>query len=273
MTRLDWQPILARAAAIVASYDTGVTLRQLFYRLVADGTLANTQAAYKGLSRETAKARREGWFPPLLDLTRRIEQRPAWENPADAVAWLTEIYGVDRTAGQPWQVWLGMEKATLVAQVQLWFGDLGVPVVAVRGYGSQTYLDDIAERAIVDGRPAVLIYAGDLDPSGEDIDRDFISRTACWDEIERVAVNDEDVSNFGLIKQPGKGSDSRAGAFIERHGSLYQVEVEAMDPNDLRTTFQVALDRYWDGDAYAAALEREEADLEQLRRLSGEVNR
>ena len=33
--RRDWSAILARAGEIVRSYDTGVTLRQLFYRLVA----------------------------------------------------------------------------------------------------------------------------------------------------------------------------------------------------------------------------------------------
>src|SRR4051794_17237500 len=42
MARLDWQRvILSHAREIVESYDTGVTLRQLFYRLVSDGTLPN----------------------------------------------------------------------------------------------------------------------------------------------------------------------------------------------------------------------------------------
>jgi hypothetical protein len=36
VVRLDWQPILERAAEIVDSYETPVTLRQLFYRLVGD---------------------------------------------------------------------------------------------------------------------------------------------------------------------------------------------------------------------------------------------
>jgi hypothetical protein len=36
MTRLNWgPPIIAEARVIVESYDTPVTLRQLFYRLVA----------------------------------------------------------------------------------------------------------------------------------------------------------------------------------------------------------------------------------------------
>ena len=31
--RVRWAPVLARAAEIVSSYETGVTLRQLFYQL------------------------------------------------------------------------------------------------------------------------------------------------------------------------------------------------------------------------------------------------
>jgi hypothetical protein len=31
---IKWPPVLERAVEIVAGYDTGVTLRQLFYRLV-----------------------------------------------------------------------------------------------------------------------------------------------------------------------------------------------------------------------------------------------
>jgi hypothetical protein len=59
MTRLDWKVITQHAADIVRGYSTGVTLRQLFYRLVSDGTLPNTDVSYKTLSARTAAARRE----------------------------------------------------------------------------------------------------------------------------------------------------------------------------------------------------------------------
>ncbi len=58
VTRLNWQLILVDAAAIVESYDPPVTLRQLFYRLVAAGVIPNTSTAYKTLSSRTAAARR-----------------------------------------------------------------------------------------------------------------------------------------------------------------------------------------------------------------------
>ena len=38
--RMNWPLILVDAAKIVLSYDTPVTLRQLFYRLVAKGSAA-----------------------------------------------------------------------------------------------------------------------------------------------------------------------------------------------------------------------------------------
>jgi hypothetical protein len=42
LARLDWPSIVARARTIVDGYDTGVTLRQLFYRLVSEHLLPNT---------------------------------------------------------------------------------------------------------------------------------------------------------------------------------------------------------------------------------------
>jgi len=62
---VQWGPLLEEAAAIVNSYDTGVTLRQLFYRLVASHELPNTRSYYGRLSTMSAEARREGTFPDL----------------------------------------------------------------------------------------------------------------------------------------------------------------------------------------------------------------
>src|SRR5215210_5197269 len=72
--RTDWAPILERAAEIVWSYDTSVTLRQLFYRLVSKQVIPNTTTAYKRLSSLTAEARRQDEFPDLIDRGRTIHR-------------------------------------------------------------------------------------------------------------------------------------------------------------------------------------------------------
>src|SRR5215510_14642399 len=127
MSRITWPRILSVAAEIVRSYETGVTLRQLFYRLVAEGYLPNTPSAYKNLSKTTAAARRRGDFPNLIDRTRAIHRYRTFTGPVDARGWLSDIYRRDRTEGQDLSLYLGVEKHGLVELLRAWFGDLGVP--------------------------------------------------------------------------------------------------------------------------------------------------
>ena len=152
----------------------------------------------------------------------------------------------------------------MVVQLQSWFGDLGIPVLALGGYSSQTYVDQIVTHAAGQDRPAVLLYAGDFDPSGEDIDRDFTARSGCWDDVVRVALTARQVREYQLPVNPGKSTDSRAAGFIERHGELMQVELDALDPDTLRDLYQHAIDRYWDTSMYEAVLAQEEEDRRRL---------
>jgi hypothetical protein len=263
--RIDWPGIIDQAASIVYSYSTSVTLRQLFYRLVSAQLIPNTQGAYKRLSALTAEARREGDFPDLIDRGRQIHQATYFNDTEHALRSIIAAYRLDRTEGQDVSLYLGVEKAGMVVQLQSWFGGLGVPVLALGGYSSQTYVDDTRAHAEDQGRDAVLLYAGDFDPSGEDIDRDFIERTDCWDDVVRVALTAAQVREYGLPVNPGKASDSRAAGFISRHGELVQVELDALDPDVLRSLFQAAIDGYWDTSTFEAVLAREVDDRRRLR--------
>lgn len=262
--RIDWPAILDQAAQIVASYDTGVTLRQLFYRLVAAGLLPNTTSAYKTLSERTAEARRRNGFPDLLDRTRTIHRDLFFTDPAEARTWLARVYRRDRTEGQEEAVYLGVEKHGIVAQLEAWFSDYGLRILSLGGYSSQTYVDKIAQDAEEDGRPAVLIYAGDWDPSGEDISRDFLERCPVFSDTVRVALNAEQVEEYHLPELPGKATDSRAAGFIERHGRLAQVELDALPPDTLRDLFAGELARHVDVSAFKEQIEQEERDRKIL---------
>ena len=262
--RLDWQLILVDAAEIVLSYDTPVTLRQLFYRLVAKGVLQNTSTAYKTLSARTAAARRNGGFPALADNTRKISQYRSFDGPAAARKWLVEIYQRDHTEGQEHNIYLGVEKRTMLAQLEAWFGDHGLPMLALGGYSSQSFEAEVIADIYADGRTAVLLYAGDFDPSGEDIDRNFVEQVGCFDEVVRVALTPEQVEEHQLPPQPGKSSDSRSEGFRERHGVLVQVELEALDPETLRVLYADALEDFWDTSAFNSSLAAEKIDMLDL---------
>jgi hypothetical protein len=262
--RLRWPAIVGRAAEIVNSYSTLVTLRQLFYRLVSEGAITNTDTSYKTLSARTAEARRAGLFPDLIDRTRVIHRPLTFTSPGQAQTWLHDHYRRDRTEGQVWSVFLGVEKAGMVNQLDDWFGALGIPLLALGGYASQSFVDDVAADVDDQERPAVLLYAGDHDASGEDIDRDFIDRAACFDEVVRVALSAQQVVAYGLPPMPGKATDTRAAGFVAKHGELRQVELDALDPNDLRGLYQAALAPFWDVSTYRAVVAREEQERHQL---------
>jgi hypothetical protein len=266
-TNLKWGPILELAVEIVDSYDTLVTLRQLFYRLVAAMLIPNLRSMYTTLSSKTAKARRDGSFPALSDTGRSIYQYESWDSPAAAQRYAARSYRRHRTDGQPVALYLAVEKQTLVAQMMSWFGDpLGIPVLALRGYSSESYEREIAANVdtYANGRPVVVLYAGDFDPSGEDLVRNFKKQLtargiADW-TLEQVALTDEQVAEYGLPEAQGKESDPRAAAFAERHGKLVQVEVEALDPELLRELFQKAIDKHWDQQAYKEVMSEEYAE-------------
>lgn len=261
---IGWPEILEHGARIVRSYETSVTLRQLFYRLVSDETLKNTVSDYQNLSKYSAAARRGGAFPALLDRTSEIHVAATWDSPRELVEAARDQYRRDRTEGQEHQLWIVIEKAGLLDQLSAWFGDLGLPMAALSGYASQTDADQIRSRVRDDGRPAVLLYGGDFDASGEDIFRDLRRRTSCWREVRQVALTAAQVESHGLPELPGKYSDSRAGRFMARHGRLVQVEIDALDPDDLRDLFSEAVDAYWDQSAYDDVIEREDREREAI---------
>jgi hypothetical protein len=265
--RINWPAVVEHAADIVYSYSTSVTLRQLFYRLVSEQVIPNTTAAYKGLSSKTAEARRDDNFPDLIDRGRTIHCAQHWPRLVDAVEAMARQARLDRTDGQDVSIYLGVEKAGMVVQLESWFGEFGIPILALGGYSSQTYVADVVADVYDHDRDAVLLYAGDFDPSGEDIDRDFIERTDCWDDVIRVALTADQVRDYGLPINPGKVTDSRSAGFISRHGSLMQVELDAVDPDELHRLFQVAVDSYWDVSAYEAVRERERVERAAI--LSG----
>jgi hypothetical protein len=264
--RIRWAPVLARAAEIVRSYTIGVTLRQLFYRLVSLLLIPNAQYYYAHLSELTARARRDDAFPDLIDLRRSIHRRLAFDGPRDALRWLRQVYGLDRTLGQPVSLYIGLEKEGLRGLLTSWFDPLGIPIVPTSGYASQSFVKEVQQDITRQGRPAVLLNASDFDPSGEDIERDFVERVGLFDRVERVALTEAQVLTHDLPPMLGKATDSRASAFLARYGRLVQVELDALPVDVLQGLFQTAIDREWDTSEYRRVLAREARDRQRLPR-------
>ncbi len=243
----NWNPIIEEAAR--HANGGGATLRQLHYLLVSnpDNEYKNTKDDYTSLSRLSAKARRAGTFPTLTDHTATVHVSSGDSSPIDTLRSAAESYRRDYKEGQPLQVRIVVEKNTLLGQVRHWASPFGLSHAALGGYGSQTAIDQINRSVRYGEGHPLLLYIGDHDPSGQDIQRDFIARTeGVWMDVVRLAVNPEQIDRYGLFPAPGKTGDPRARGFVEEHGELVQVEVEAIEPDTLRQLVEKAIIRHTD---------------------------
>ncbi len=265
-----WPERLALAKQIVESYDTRVSLRQLFYRLVAAGSLENTRAAYGELSNQTTRARESGEFPELLDATRTVYQPYSYTGIEDALDSVAASYQLDHTTGQKHAIYLCVEKSTLVEQLKAWFGEYGVRIVAFRGYSSHSLKEQIRSDVKQDGRPPVFIYSGDYDPTGLHIDQDFQDKLGY--DVRRVAINKAQVEEYDLVPAVAKETDPRIARMRASEGDAMQVELEALDPTDLRRLYEAEFFKWFNKKAYKAVLKQEDADRTKIRELVEKLN-
>lgn len=206
---------------------------------------------------------------------------------ADALDQTALSYRLDRTLGQPYSIYLAVEKSGIIEQLESWFSDFGFPMLALGGYCSQSHVDEVVRHVRDRDRPAVLIYAGDFDSSGEDIYRDFVERTGCWHAVRLIGLNEALIDLYGLPINPGKEADTRKAAFIARHRQFIkrynqrmgtklesvQIELDALEPGTLRELYQAEIARWWNKEAYAAILAREERERRILQKQVAKVRR
>ena len=81
---MKYEATVAAVNQIIGQYSIPLTLRQIYYRLVAKGLIPNRRSAYNGLSAQLVKAREAGEVDErrINDRTRSIEDR-AFDTPND----------------------------------------------------------------------------------------------------------------------------------------------------------------------------------------------
>ena len=136
--------------------------------------------------------------------------------------------------------------------------------MANRGYSSSTAMYDASKRlywADREGKRPVIIYLGDHDPSGMDMARDIRDRLdlmAGWAgiEVQRLALNYDQVEKHQPPPNPAKTTDSRSTAYIVEFGDE-SWELDALDPTVLDNLVSEAIGSLIDWDLYEAKYEEE----------------
>ena len=236
---------------VVRSYqDDGydLTVRQLYYQLVARDVIPNNLQEYKriaGIINDAKLAGQMDW-DAIVDRTREFITQPHWETGADIVEACVRSYDQDRWANQDVRVFVVVEKEALVGVLSRTCKKYDVPLLAARGYPSGTVLRAFAEEqllpAIHEDKSIIILHLGDHDPSGIDMTRDLRERLELFTygqvghgEVHRIALTMDQVDEIRPPENPAKLTDSRVGEYIKRFGSS-SWELDALSPqylNDL----------------------------------------
>lgn len=266
--------------SILAGSDEPMTLRQLYYRFVALDLIENKQSQYQYLGEAIKEARIQGVIPWdwIEDRTRNVDGGDQDLVSPEArfkgnLEWFKKTpdrYELPRWMGQDHYVEVWVEKEALAGVFANVCDDLNVVSFPNRGYTSITMLKEAAERLQGEyrpgGAPPTIIYFGDFDPSGQDIERNIREKLretfGVPVQVEREALTREQIDAYELPPQPAKRTDARYDQFVEEHGDL-AVELDALPPDDLREMIRESVDRYFDDDHY-----RQEILPEQERRRS-----
>ena len=239
---------LVRASLeVFDQYDTAITLRQLYYRLVARLLIPNTINSYKRLSRVLVKAREQGDVPIncLEDRSRRILGRgdtgfnsaeEYLKNKLHSLQDSWKGFSMPMWDDQQKHVLISLEKDALSRLVSRVANGYSVRTFPTRGYPSFSYVQGMAKymETRLEGKHVVVLYYGDFDPSGIDIERDLEERLTRYGakdfSVTRVALTADQISEYNLPPMPVKRSDARAEGFLAEHGDK-SVELDALDPN------------------------------------------
>jgi hypothetical protein len=284
--------------AILSDSEEPMTLRQLYYRFVAMDLIENKQSQYQYLGEVVKEARLEGVIPWgwIEDRTRSTDAGD-WNDGeyVDPDDWFErnfewfkntpERYHRPKWEDQRNYIEVWVEKEALAGVFANVCEDLKVVSFPNRGYTSITMLKQAAERirdeigvkVPPDGRHrrAHILYFGDFDPSGQDIERNirekFSETFNVRVNVERIALTREQIDEFELPPQPAKRTDARYESFVEEHGNL-AVELDALPPDELRRLIRESVDEYFDESWYQNKVKpKEEEERDHLRERVTEV--
>ena len=156
-----------------------LTLRAVFYRMVARNIIPNTKQAYKSLSETLDKARWAGMLPfdCIDDPGRRELVGKTWGSVRECLEGATRTYRTDWWSHADPVVVVWAEKVAVAGILEeMAIERYGVLFVAGIRYSSLTHLFGAACRFAERPGGTVILYVGDHDPSGLDMDRDRVRR-------------------------------------------------------------------------------------------------
>jgi hypothetical protein len=301
----ETREVIRAVADVLDEYEEylPISLRQIFYRLVADHGYDKTEAAYNRLGNHVARARRAQLLPfdAIQDTQGKPMEVQAWasyESFWDETMESAEHFCLDRMAGQEVriEVWSEAGMTDLLYRVASAYG---ISVYNSRGFASVTNSYNLAKRALEADVPTVLLHVGDHDPSGVSIFESLVGDARAFliqeraeqDDLlgddgflsydlmdesgptvrpVRVALTEPQIEEYGVETAPPKPAPRRGQ--VDRKGTDTRTinwvgetaQAEAIPPDLMTRILRGAIEDQIDLDIWRAVLAEERKDRVRL---------
>jgi hypothetical protein len=263
---------LIEAMRVIAEAAQPITGRGVGYKLFVQKLIPSMERSdMRRVYRLLLKAREEGIIPWewIVDETRGIERVATWSNIEAYVRATMRDYRRDFWQQQPHRVQVWSEKGTVRGLLAPVLDEYAVGFNPVHGFNSGTNTHETAEDD--DGRPLIILYVGDFDPSGMfmsevDLPKRFDRYEGYHITLQRIALTPAHTPGLPSFPAADKIKDPRYKWFVANHGRQCW-ELDAMDPNDLRDCVEEEITKLIEPDAWARCEVVNRAEQESIREV------
>ncbi len=266
-----------------------LTVRQIFYQLVAGLVVGNNIGEYHKVSRIGTKLRILELVPwdAIEDRTRRTTEKRGLDNLQAFLREQIEVFCnpqyYKRCYIQEQAIYCEVttEKDALsriIEEETYWFC---TRLNIIRGQVSTTMTEQIATRldkAIMKGQKPVILHFGDLDPSGiaipKALQRNILERHNIDVEVKTIALTIDQVEKYNLPLSVDaiKPKDPNYGAWLEKYGRYQSpVELDALHPDIIQKIIREALSSVYDMDQYETQKNKELKERNTLKIIRNDV--
>jgi hypothetical protein len=262
---------------IEAMYDAAeaaqpITGRGIGYKLFTASLIPSmSRNDMQRVYRLLKEAREEGTIPWewIVDETRELERVSTWDNPTEYARCVARSYRRDFWNQQPIRCEVWSEKGTVRGVLAPVLDDYAIGFRVMHGFASATAVYDVAQDG--DGRPLIVLYVGDYDPSGMFMsEQDLPERLERYDgghiDLRRIALRREQTESLLSFPASDKKGDKRYKWFVRNFGPRCW-ELDAMDPNDLRACVKREIKKLIEPVAWKRCEVVNKAEQESLRHV------
>lgn len=243
------------------------SVRHAYYQAIGRGlvekdTAKDKRSNYNKIQRAILDLRRTGRlsYDDIVDSTRYYLKRESYLDLGEAFDAWSEHYRRDHWMRGDVLVEVWCESQSIAGVLQAVTERRGLPLFPCKGFSSETFAYEAARNWRNDERDPVVLYVGDLDLKGKQIEQAlrgrleaFYGRAVTW---FRVGLTEEQVHRHGL----------EGLATVPGHW-----EAEVLPADVMRDYLDSYIDSFWDAEAFAPSLAAEESEREGLKAIAARM--